>query len=255
MRTEMQVAELIFEPFKRTNVSDMAVSSLLDMIRRRVLRPGDRLPSQRDLMGRMGVSQTAIREALRSLTSIGVIEVHPGKGAFVKSVAPEMLVHPESMFFLLQRETMLHALEVRQILEVEAIALATERVTEDDLEELRQTLGKIETGVRTGDRPFQYSPFFHLAIARAAHNEVLTNMVQSFVRLLLEGANLIGPHAPGALENEYRSHALLLDAIVAGDAEASREAMREHLRVARNLIESGFDEFEAQNTSGGSPPN
>ena len=246
MPTEMQAAELAFEPFKRTNVSDMAVSSLLDMVRRRILRPGDRLPSQRDLMGRMGVSQTAIREALRSLTSIGVIEVHPGRGAFVRSVAPEMLVHPESIYFLLQRETMLHALEVRQILEVEAIALATERATPEDLEDLGQTLENIAIGLRTGDKPFQSSPYFHLAIAKAAHNEVLTNMVQSFVRLLLEGANVIGAHAPGAMENEYRSHALLLDAIVAGDADASREAMREHLRVARHLIESGFDEFEAQ---------
>lgn len=245
MQTEMQLAELAFEPFKRTNVSDMAVSSLLDMIRRRVLRPGDRLPSQRDLMGRMGVSQTAVREALRSLTSIGVIEVHPGKGAFVRSVAPEMLVHPESIYFLLQRETMLHALEVRRILEVEAIALATERATEEDLDDLREALEKIASGLDSGDRPFQHSPYFHLAIAKAAHNEVLTNMVQSFVRLLVEGASVFGAHAPGAIENEYQSHALLLESIAARDPEASREAMRHHLGIARSLIETGFDEITA----------
>jgi GntR family transcriptional repressor for pyruvate dehydrogenase complex len=199
----MPTEELIFEQFKRPNISDMAMSSLLDLIRRRVLKPGDRLPSQRDLVNRMGVSQTAVREALRSLASIGVIEVHPGRGAFVCSVSPDMLVRPESFFFLLQRESLLQAVEVRKILEVEAIALATERANAEDIEALESALRQIETGLNSDDKPFQHSPYFHLAIARATHNDVLTNMVRSFVKLLVEGAQVIGTHAPNAKATEY----------------------------------------------------
>jgi GntR family transcriptional repressor for pyruvate dehydrogenase complex len=239
----MDSEELVFEQFKRSNISDLAMSSLLDLIRRRVLKPGDRLPSQRDLVNRMGVSQTAVREALRSLASIGVIEVHPGRGAFVSSISPDMLVRPESFFFLLQRESLLQAIEVRRILEVEAIALASERATDEDLADLKAALDRIETGLRSDEKPFQQSPYFHVAIAKATHNMILANMVESFAKLMMEGAQVIAANAPDSKEKEYSSHALLFDAILKKDPENARNCMREHLALAKDLISRGFAEF------------
>jgi GntR family transcriptional repressor for pyruvate dehydrogenase complex len=235
-------ADLDLGQQRRTNVSDLAMDSLLDLIRRRVLKPGDRLPSQRDLVTRMRVSQTAVREALRGLSSIGVIDVQPGRGSFVRSVSPEAVVRPESMFFLLQRESLLQAIEVRKILEVEAIALAAERATEDDLAEIKRALDAIDEGLRTDDEPFRHSPYFHLAIAKATHNVVLTSMVESFVRLLVQGARIIGERAPEARPEEYGLHKVLYDAVVSRDPEYARECMREHLEEARRLILLGFAE-------------
>src|SRR5215472_8567280 len=111
IRCMESTVDLEIEKIVRSNVSDEAMDALLNLIRRGVLRPGNRLPSQRQLVSRMGLSQTAIREALRGLASIGVIEVHAGRGAFVRSVSPEMLIRPESLFFILQRETLLQVLE------------------------------------------------------------------------------------------------------------------------------------------------
>jgi GntR family transcriptional repressor for pyruvate dehydrogenase complex len=239
-QTEMIPSEFEFGELRRSNVSDMAMNSLLDLIRRRVLKPGDRLPSQRDLVTRMRVSQTAVREALRGLSSIGVIDVQPGRGAFVRSVSPDTVVRPESMFFLLQRESLLQAIEVRKILEVEAIALATERATEEDLAAIGQALAAIEEGLRTDHEPFRHSPYFHLAIAKATHNSVLTNMVESFVRLLVQGAQIISERAPEARQEEYRLHKVLFDAILTRDPEFARERMREHLEEARRLVLLGF---------------
>jgi GntR family transcriptional repressor for pyruvate dehydrogenase complex len=236
----MTPTDLDLGQLRRSNVSDMAMDSLLDLIRRRVLKPGDRLPSQRDLVTRMRVSQTAVREALRGLSSIGVIDVQPGRGAFVRSVSPETVVRPESMFFLLQRESLLQAIEVRKILEVEAIALAAERATGEDLAAMKQALVAIEDGLRTNDEPFRHSPYFHLSIAKATHNAVLTNMVESFVRLLVQGAQIIGERAPDAREEEYRLHKVLFDAVVSRDPELARDRMREHLEEARRLILLGF---------------
>lgn len=238
----MNTPELSFERFKRNNVSDMAMSSLLSLIRRRVLKPGDQLPSQRDLVSRMGVSQTSVREALRGLASIGVIEIHPGRGAFVSSISPEMLVQPESIFMLLQGETMLQALEVRTILEVEAIALATERRTEEDLAQIEAALQKIKDGL-DGEKPFQNSPYFHLAIAEATHNVVLAKMVSSFVKLLIEGAEVIAVHAPESIEREYPSHELLFQAIQQKDVQHARDCMRRHLDEAKELILQSFGDY------------
>lgn len=237
---QMIGADLQFEPLKRPNVSDLAMNSLLDLIRRRVLKPGDKLPSQRALVARMRVSQTAVREALRGLASMGMIDVHPGRGSFVRSVSPETLLNPEGVFYLLQRESLLQAIEVRRILEVESIALATERATEDDITELKRALAAIEEGLSSGDQPFRHSPYFHLAIAKATHNVVLTNMVHSFVRLLIEGAKVIGDRTIEAKEKEYGLHKALLDAILTRDVEYARRCMQQHLDEARRLVLLGF---------------
>ena len=232
--------ELEIRPITRANASDLAMECLLDLIRRGALKPGDRLPSQRQLISSMGLSQTAVREALRSLAGAGLIQMHPGRGAFVRTISPEMLVHPESLFYILQRESLLQAIEVRRILEVEAIGLAAERASSDDLGELEHILQQIEHGVRSNENPLGHAPVFHLAIAKATQNQVLTNMVKSFVRLLQRGAEVIMEQLPEAREREYRMHAELYEPILTRDPEEARRRMRVHLDEAKELILEGF---------------
>lgn len=239
------MADIEIQRVTRSNVSDLAMESLLDLIRRGVLRQGDRLPSQRELVSRMGLSQTAIREALRGLASIGVINIHPGRGAFVCSISPEMLIHPESLFYLLKRESLLQAIEVRKILEVEAIGLAAERATSEDLAELERILKRIEQGVQSNESPLQHAPHFHVAIAKATQNQVLANMVKSFVHLMQRGAEVIAEEVPEAREREYRLHAELYEAILQRDPEEAQRRMRIHLEQAKELVLRGFSKFSA----------
>jgi GntR family transcriptional repressor for pyruvate dehydrogenase complex len=241
----MASPNLHFEPIKRSNVTDMAMERLLELIRAGVLKPGDRLPSQRQLVSRMGVSQTALREALRGLASTGVIEVHAGRGSFVRSISPEMLVNPESLSFLLQRETLLQALEVRKILEVEAIALAAERATSEDLASMDRILRQIKEGVSLPEEPFRFSPYLHVAISKAAHNEVLTGLVKSFVRLLVSGARVIAERIPERRAREYPDHAALYEAILDRNPGRAREAMKAHLEEATQLVLQTYEEVTA----------
>lgn len=216
------------------------MEKLVDFIRHKVLRPGDQLPSQRELASRMDLSHTVIREALRALASIGIIEIRPGRGAFVRSVSPDMLVDPESLYHILERETLLHALEVRKVLEVEAIALAAERATSQDLAELEGILRQIVKGSHSVESPLQ--SYFHLAIAKATHNPVLINMIKSFVRLLQLGDKVVAEQVPGAKEREYRLHAPLYEAILRRDPAEARRRMAHHLEVAKADILKGFSE-------------
>jgi GntR family transcriptional repressor for pyruvate dehydrogenase complex len=233
------VRELDFSQIKRRKLSDQAMESILDLIRKGVFHPGDKLPTQQELVARMGISQTAIRDALRGLVGSGIVDLQAGRGAFIRSVAPEMLINPESMFFVLERETLLHSLEVRKALEVEAIALATERATPEDLAEMERILRRIERGVKLKDRPFQHSPYFHLAIAQATHNPVFVSILKSFVNLLKRGA-VLGEFVPEAREREYRLHAELYESIRKRDAGEAQERMRSHLQVSKEHTLRGF---------------
>jgi GntR family transcriptional repressor for pyruvate dehydrogenase complex len=224
---------------KSSKLSDQAMESILDQVKRGILQPGDRLPSLRELVSQLGVSQTAVREALRALVGLGVIDLQAGRGAFVQSVSSEILINPESLFFLLQRETLLHTIEVRQALEVETIALAAERATAEDLAELERILRQMERGAKSNETAFRHSPYFHLAIARATHNPVFISMVKSFVSLLKQGA-LLGEFVPEAREREHRLHAELYESIVKRDVNEARCRMREHLQIGKEQVLKGF---------------
>jgi GntR family transcriptional regulator, transcriptional repressor for pyruvate dehydrogenase complex len=230
---------------KRVNVTELAIQCILDLIRRRVLRPGDRLPSQRELVVQMGLSHTAVREALRGLASMGVLEIQPGRGVFVRSISSEMLINPESLFFNLQREALLDAIEVRRVLEVEAIGLAAERATAEDLRQMERILKQIEERVHSDEDPSPQEPVqFHLAIAKATHNVVLTNMVKSFAGLLMRGAEVIVRRVPEIKVRDYRMHLKLYKCVLRREPEEARRCMREHLEESKELILQGFSEIE-----------
>ncbi len=174
-----------------------------------------------------------------------MIEVHAGRGAFVSSISPEVLVNPEALSFLLQRASLLQALEVRKILEVEAIALAAERAMPADLLEMERILEQIKAGVSLEDQPFRFSPYLHLAIAKSTHNEVLASLIKSFVYLLIRGAEVIAERVPERREREYPDHAVLYEAILKRDPANARETMRKHLEEAKQLILQSYQDPSA----------
>lgn len=230
---------------KRSTVSELAMEALLACISQGTLRPGDRVPPQRQLVNQLGLSRPAVREALRGLASLGVIEIIPGRGAFVRRVKPEVLINPESLFFLLERESLLHAVEVRKILEVEAIGLAAERADSDDLADIERNLNRIEQAVKSNvESALQRSPGFHMAIAKATHNPVLVSMVKPFLRLMASGAEVINECLPEARKQEYQLHYDLYEAILKRNPDEARERMRHHLDVARELILRSFPDPE-----------
>lgn len=234
---------------RRSTLSEQAFENILKLIEQGVLRPGDQLPPQRQLCIQMSLSQTAIREALRGLASIGVIEIQPGKGSYVRKISPELLIRPQAMFGMLERETLLQALEVRRILEVEAIGIAAQRATSQDLEQLQAALREIQTGISSNEKSLQHSPKFHLMLAKTAHNEVLTSVIKPFIGLMARGAQVIVGKVPQAREREYELHAELYEAILRRDPEEARRRMRRHLDQAEELILAGYSASEGDDST------
>ncbi len=229
-------------PVKRASTSELATRAILDLIQRGVLCPGDPLPSERTLVAQMGVSRTALREALSALSSLGVVEIRHGRQTLVRKIAPEFLIDSEFLHLLVERATLLHAIEVRQALEVEAIGLAAERAAAEDIEELERILQLMRQAAVTGEKPLGRSAAFHLALAKATHNPVLVEVVKPFIRLIARASDTIAENAPEAREREYRVHKELYTVVLAREAEQARCAMRSHLELARNAIFAAFSE-------------
>jgi len=236
----ISIKRLAFPRFRRGTLTEQAMESLLGMLHQGKLKPGDRLPSQRELSAMMGLSATVVREALHGLAGMKVINIAHGRGAYVSQVSAKDLIRPEALLFVMQRETLLQAIEVRGILEVEAMALATERATPSDLLEMERILQRIDRAIASGNDPLMHSPAFHMALAEATHNPVLAEIIRPFIGLMARGAKVISNHVAEAVQRELESHRELFEAIRSRDPEKARACMRSHLEEAKRLVSQGF---------------
>lgn len=194
------------------------------------LKPGDRLPAERELAQQFGVSRTVVREAVRALVAKGLLEVRPGSGTVVSSPTRDAVT--QSMSLLLRTAQLeidydkVH--EIRRILEVEIAALAAQRRTPQDLERMEEILR--EASEIKGDRNCfaECDVAFHAALARATHNELFSVLLDSVVDIMLKVREM-GFSVPGTPARAFGYHQAILEQIKAGDPDRARQAMREHL--------------------------
>jgi len=166
------------QPAQKITLIEAVTQQLLALIRDGHLRPGDSLPSERELMERLHVGRSSVREALRSLATMRVIEIHPGRGAFVRSPVTEDLVPSDALSVLLARDAMIEIVEARTVLEVAMASMAAERATEEDLAEMAGMLEEMNGSLADEEHSLVLNARFHLAIAEAARNPVLLKMLQ-----------------------------------------------------------------------------
>ena len=124
------------EPIKSTRIYEEIVRQVKALIAEGRLKSGDQLPPERDLAAQFKVSRTSVREALRTLESLGLIEIRPGEGTFVREVSVESLIEPLAHVILSQREAVGELFEARRLLEPALAGLAARRATQDDLHEM-----------------------------------------------------------------------------------------------------------------------
>lgn len=225
---EERRSDTLFELVERQpRLSDKVASLMLETILSRRLRPGDRLPSERELGEQFGVSRTVIREAVRALVAKGVIEVRSGSGLRVAAV--EASAVRESMSLFLHGATLdyekVH--EVRKMLEVHIAALAAARATDDDLVKLTSACEAMEAVIGDVEAASLRDLEFHRVIALATHNELYLVLMDSIGESLIEvrRENLAG----GSAGDTVRLHRRILERIIAHDVDGARQAMSDHL--------------------------
>ena len=201
-----------------TILSEEIVKSILEDVRSRKLKPGDKLPSEKQMLEIYQVSRGPVREALRTLHIMHVIDVKQGKGATITSLDPGMLTEHLQFVFDLDSSTVFNLFEARRIFEPEIAYLAAVRTTEEEIAEME----------RTAMQGFHTDIVLHEMIAKAAKNPFLLRFVSSLERLGKMSRNLTSM-TPGVPELAHEQHLGLIDAIRKHDADLARERMREHL--------------------------
>jgi GntR family transcriptional repressor for pyruvate dehydrogenase complex len=217
----------VYQPIERRRVYDLIAERLQAQISDRALRPGDPLPTERELAESYQVGRSSVREALRMLESKGLIRP-TGNGAFAVAEYGNPLRH--SLHFLLAlEEASLHEIyEMRKILEVEAAGLAAARRTDGDVEAMRAAVDEMADGLSSQERYIAADLRFHLAVATATRNRIALRMMNAIRDLLHRALGSIY-HIPGSPERSITQHRLILAAIAAGNPDAARQRMREHL--------------------------
>jgi GntR family transcriptional repressor for pyruvate dehydrogenase complex len=222
-------------PIKSTRIYEEIVRQIRTMIAEGRLKSGDQLPPERDLAEKFLVSRTSVREALRALESVGLIEIRPGEGTFVREVSVEALIEPLALVLLSQRAMIEELFEARRMLEPVIAGLAARRATKDEVQEMGRILEAQAKEINSGNTGLAQDAAFHAAIGTAAHNRAITRIVHAVMDLLGQSREeAIG--TPGRPTRSHEDHQRILAAIRAGDAAGAERAMLDHVVAVEALV-------------------
>jgi GntR family transcriptional regulator, transcriptional repressor for pyruvate dehydrogenase complex len=228
-------------PISRPAIADEIVNRLIRLILEERLRPGDRLPTEHELMARLAVGRSSLREAVKTLRALGVVDVVNGNGMFVGQGGASLGSKPLSWGLLMRESGARELIEGRRLVESELAALAAERASADEIEEIGR-LATAEPELGDAAAYGRAAIDFHLAVASAAHNTVLTYFFEGLQHILRDWISQTY-EAHGEEARVPNEHVPVYEAIRARDAARAREAMALHLdaagkRLLRLLSES-----------------
>lgn len=230
----------LFTPIEVGRVSGRVADQIRDAIRAKELVPGDRLPSERELANQFGVSRVTIRDALRSLQAVGLLEVKLGAqgGAFVRSPGPDVIAEGFANMLLTSGMTAVEVTEARQTFELGIIGLATARATPEDLAALEQICEEGEASLAQEAYDVSHSSAFHAMLARCTHNAAIVAIVDSLQGPLHDSLVEAKALDPALGTRGGREHREIVQALRDGDADRARQIMTVHLeRTAQRLKE------------------
>ncbi len=227
-------------PTGRTRTAQRVVDHIVEGINAGRFKPGDKLPGENTLAADFGVSRPVIREGLRIMEALGLVEVRPGKGCYVLRGSGGLNRSSIWVNWLVAfRHEMLVLLEMREALEVKVAALAAQRISDDELLEIERIQGNMRAILGEADididRAVALDLEFHQALARASRNPLFLQFSTSIMDSI-EAYRRIAMSIPNRVKVSIDNHDTILSALKAHDAEAAAGAMLVHIRrVAQDV--------------------
>jgi len=231
----------VFKTISPVRLYESVTEQIMELIRSNKLKPGDKLPPERELAEKFSISRGSLREAFRVLESKGLIKSTPGGGRFIREINKETFVDTENVILNLEKSSILELLEAREMFEVKIVELAAQRATDEDIQVLeemfkRLTEENIEKDIeREDEEKTELDTEFHLAIARASHNFVFINIMRLHFDLL-KGTREKTWQVPGRREEQNEEHRKIFQAIKGHDSKKAAKAMLNHLTNIREVI-------------------
>lgn len=175
----------MFNPVKNTRVYEQVVEQIKEMVKNGTVKRGEKLPTERDMAEQLQVSRASVREALRALEVVGLIESKQGSGNFIKENLGGALLEPLSIMFMLQDSSPRDIFELREVLELETSALAVSKITDEELEILKSLIEELKNS-DDEDKNVVIDKNFHYTIAKASHNLLMLNVLEVLSQLMDE---------------------------------------------------------------------
>ena len=233
--------------FPRRSAATDAAEKIKALITEGSFVAGSRLPPERDLCLRLSVSRPTLREAIRSLGTMGVLQSRQGAGTYVTDLASITLAEPLRFMIGLNARSLVDLADVRRLLESGAAELAATEIRPEELDELRAVIDELRAGTVHPARFIELDSHFHHVVHVAARNGLLLALLDGMSGLTERSREITG-REPGLLAATIRSHDAIYTALNAHDAPAARGAMLDHLDEIREVL-TRLLEFPASETS------
>ncbi len=223
----------VYKVVRTSRLYEQIVQQIEESVLNGSLKPGDQLPAERDLAQKLGVSRTAVREAVKTLREKGLVEAYSGRGTFITDGTTHAARQSfDLMVKIGQQEGSPHLAELRLILEPGIAALAAARVEDEDVAAMREAVAVMERSQKDPEAYIEADLDFHLALAEAAANPLILSLIDSIVGLLREQRIKIF-NVEGGPQRGQVHHKRILEAVEQRDPEAARGAMAAHLEQVR----------------------
>src|SRR5271170_7411018 len=226
----------VYKVVRTSRLYEQIVQQIEESVLKGILKPGDQLPAERELAQTLGVSRTAVREAVKTLREKGLVEAYSGRGTFITDGTSQAARQSFDLMVKIgqqgQQEGLPHLVELRLTLEPGIAAMAAERVTDEDLTAMREAVAVMDRSQENAEAYIEADLDFHLALAEAVANPLILSLIDSIVGLLREQRIRIFNVEGGPQRGQFH-HKRILEAMEGRDPEMARSAMRAHLEQVR----------------------
>jgi GntR family transcriptional repressor for pyruvate dehydrogenase complex len=227
-----------FDVIRRNKVYEEVAQQIERLILKK-LRPGDKLPSERELADMLRVSRSSIRDAIRGLELKGLVEPRQGAGTIVREISVEALANPFANALKRRRELVSELLDFRKMLEPPLAARAATHASSDEILEMEEILRRQEQKQIQGDAAVAEDAEFHYSIALAADNSVVLKVIDIIMDLLRDTRER-SLQVQGRPQKSFAGHRRILAAIKRHDAESAMAAMRRHIEDVEEIVLDKF---------------
>lgn len=216
----------------RQKIYEIIAEQIKQQIISGALKPGERLPTSKELCKAYQVGRSTVREALSALEIMGLIETRQGEGSTVKSFNPEDIGLPDFQQILISEETVFELMEARKSLELSNARLAAQKRTEEDLKKLKENLNLMELNITNEEESKKFDMLFHQILAQSTHNSIMARLLETISDSMdkaMEKIRRITFDSPVLSKKVLEEHRQIYQAIVEQNSLLAHQKMAEHL--------------------------
>ena len=225
---------------------DKTVESIKDYILHHKLNPGNRLPPEREMAKQFGISRTIVRDSVNTLAGLGILEIRHGAGIFLASIDSNTIATQLSSRLILNRQSAINIVQVRQILETAIARWAAEQCDSEGEKRLKELLKETEDCLSSKSKKICFREIdnrFHILLAEISKNQIVLDLMRTLLEYM-QSLRRFSLSLPGKIEECARQHKIIIEAICDRSPGRAAVAMEEHLQAVSSVVANNWEDFE-----------